>query len=671
MYKAGVSIRICYTAIIVTILVLIVVIPGSSKADTLHVGPGLEYGTIQNAVNASHDGDTIYVEGEVYSENVRIDRPLKLIGVENSTGGKPLIAHAEPTVPTVEITADDVVLDGFDLRGINSPDIPWQNRSEIGTGIRISGRSCQIRNVGVSGFSTGIHMVYRGGDGTRSRYEESVVEDSKLSSNVYGIWTDGESNLSIVGNDFTDNTIHMLIDESNHVSIYQNNFFCSHKPANFVRNGVRVVMNSSEPLTYTYKDNRYTNYTGNYWYNYTGVDSDSDGIGDTPHIIETRPSHWYQGEFDNYTDDYPSIAPMSSYKFAGKGGPSDAAATATPKQVDTYPPSSLHVLHVGEGQIYSTIQRAVNVSQDGDTIYVHGGVYPEAVVVDKQLMLIGVPNSSGGRPIIAGWASNTTPGMLITKGGVVVDGFYLSGGGNHNIGIHVKNPAEMYSSRGPGLDSTIRNVSFREFQCGLEMGGCNNVTVIDSEFMGNDVGISLYFVSNCSVSRCNFDDKYQTVGIGASWNVTFSQNNFIGYSGCGIGLTPYASEIMGNSTKPSTYVFRSKTYGNYTGNYWANYTGTDANDDGIGDSPYLMGVVPPALVNMSAVNITDDYPAMGRWSFENSTATIGEPTIKKPEPTAEPITEGPASTVVPAGSSNLPYLGIILLILVFNSQRRR
>ena len=49
------------------------------SAATRHVGSGQPYAFIQDAINASSDGDTVFVHDGTYNENITINAKLSLV----------------------------------------------------------------------------------------------------------------------------------------------------------------------------------------------------------------------------------------------------------------------------------------------------------------------------------------------------------------------------------------------------------------------------------------------------------------------------------------------------------------------------------------------------------------------------------------------------------------
>jgi len=61
---------------------------------------------------------------------------------------------------------------------------------------------------------------------------------------------------------------------------------------------------------------------------------------------------------------------------------------------------------------------------------------------------------------------------------------------------------------------------------------------------------------------------------------------------------------MEHSPTTVDYPYSGTTYTSYIGNYWDDYTGSDANGDGIGTSAYELD---------GGVGATDSHPAMVQW----------------------------------------------------------
>jgi len=115
-----------------------------------------------------------------------------------------------------------------------------------------------------------------------------IAQNNIMANNGNGIslcWSSNENR--IVRNDITANDwfgIH--INESSNNMIHHNNLLNNTNQV-YTENSVNVWDDGME---------------GNYWSNYTGVDSDHDGIGDTPHVIDAnnQDNHPLLGEFHSY-----------------------------------------------------------------------------------------------------------------------------------------------------------------------------------------------------------------------------------------------------------------------------------------------------------------------------------------------------------------------------------
>ncbi|MCK4949509.1 MAG: right-handed parallel beta-helix repeat-containing protein [Thermoplasmata archaeon] len=96
-----------------TLLAGLVVVPTSVKAGTLFVGgagPG-NYTTIQEAIDAASQGDTVYVYSGTYLENVVIDKSIALAG-QNRTN---TTIDGQDTGNVVTVRASSVTISGFTI----------------------------------------------------------------------------------------------------------------------------------------------------------------------------------------------------------------------------------------------------------------------------------------------------------------------------------------------------------------------------------------------------------------------------------------------------------------------------------------------------------------------------------------------------------------------------
>lgn len=225
-----------------------------------------DYSTIQDAVNAASDGDTILVRSGIYfgpkdhlafDAIVVVNKSISLIGenksntiLDGSENGFDRIIH---------ITADDVVITGFTIQNVGSI---W---CDCGGAIFISESNGNkiFDNILKNPYATGINL-----------------------------WS--TNNTQITENIFLNNG------NAIYCKPYSNNNIIYHN--NFVNSVSHININRASNIW----DDGYPS-GGNYWNDYNGTDfysgifqneTGSDGIGDTPYAYD-----------ENNTDRYPLIRP--------------------------------------------------------------------------------------------------------------------------------------------------------------------------------------------------------------------------------------------------------------------------------------------------------------------------------------------------------------------------
>ncbi|MDD4254338.1 MAG: NosD domain-containing protein [Methanofollis sp.] len=317
------------------------------------------------------------------------------------------------------------------------------------------------------------------------------------------------------------------------------------------------IWNSTTPITYTYNNTAHTGYLGNFWSDYTGDDTNSDGVIDTPYVLP-----------NGLGTDYAPL--MSAH---------DAYA----------PPPEPQTRYVDDdsGADFTSISDAVAASNAGDTIVVRDGAYTENVLVDKHLV-ISTENGAGAVTVTA--ATTGKPVFDVDADGVTVEGFAVRGPTDEHVaGIEIV-----------GFDNCI----VRKNDC----AGCYNGIHLGGDATGNTVeenschentkrGLSLRDTVTGNLvynNTCENNGEAEICIKDHSANNTIWANAFLGPVEILTGNTYHSPEEV-------TYTYRGGEYTGYVGNHYSRYTGIDGDKNGIGDTPMSFGVY------------KDEYPMMGEW----------------------------------------------------------
>lgn len=231
-------------------------------ARTWRVAPtGGDYSTIQAAVDAASERDTIVVADGTYPESVNVSKTLTIQSENGCTSTSVNPSRSSGFV----ISADRVTVSGFTISGVTGQD---------NYGIEVKdGRDCLITENVIRQCREGIHL--------------SGTTRITVTNNTIGVGDNTERRA-------------LFLDNARQSTVFFNTFI----------SGIVAIEGSTtdtswstpDERTYIYNGHGCTSKLGNTWPGYAGDDSDDNGVGNSPHTIA-----------GSEIDEYPLMAAIGSY----------------------------------------------------------------------------------------------------------------------------------------------------------------------------------------------------------------------------------------------------------------------------------------------------------------------------------------------------------------------
>ncbi|MCW4016615.1 MAG: right-handed parallel beta-helix repeat-containing protein [Candidatus Bathyarchaeota archaeon] len=552
------------------LFVMLVVFPAVKvEAEPTTIVVPDDYSTIQAAINAASDGDTVYVDGGIYNEHVVVNKSILLIGKNKKTT---IISCTDNAHPTVLVHKDGVTLTGFTIKNIAA------NVSES------RGRLACLHLLHVNQCSVYENIVSDGGYGIwlyGSNYNS--VYDNLVSNVNHGIMVESSWDNTILRNTASDSWTGIWIDHASGNILRDNNMV----------NNLRNLAVTGTELTHYSNDidasNRVNDKIVYYLINQQNLEISPSSFPDLGFLALISCTEITVKNL-NIANNYYGVLlfdTLNSTITQNKISETTRGICAQYSFDLVISENSLSV-HTDDGVCIENSQR---IRVESNTIQNGGlsGVYLESsnnvTVVEnvlKQNLNYGIHlEQSSGNALIGNKIVNSVWGISLRYSSRNMIDY------NDITRSKLEPPPWTYSLQGISIAlysnncSIIGNIITNQAEYGISIQSASYAFISQNNITENNSGLQFEGTSdNTVIGNTISESNKLAIYLSNSNNSIFSSNNFINN----------AQQIEDHywsvnwMSGPSVSIWDNGT----AGNYWSDYNGVDSNGDGIGDTPYVI-----------------------------------------------------------------------------------